>query len=736
MTPEEKPGYITESHELCRKNNIIADVMPRFNQFTRAELESKLAKYDEVLAVTQYFMDKLLESIPERMPLLVAVCDHEATILQIAGDESIKSMMDEVGFKVGVGFSEEITGTNVVSLSLRHRTPIQLIGADHFHTIFHGSSCYSVPFKYSEDDRMIGSIAIMTTVNLHNPLFICMLQTTVDSIERELMLRRQNKQLHILNQIIMETKKNAAILTDKDGFITELNGSAAANFGLRRTELIGQSAFSLPYLGYYFQEVLRSGMRYEDVEVCLEDYNLVGLFDANPIVDESGYVIGAYGQFRDITERYEAEAKINYMAYHDELTSLPNRRMFIHAAQVEMGRHDRAADDQLAIVFLDMDRFKLVNDSLGHTEGDRLLKQVAVRLKSSIREQDVVARMGGDEFMFLLRGMKGEEEIVNMVDSILKSFERPFIVGGSDFHVSASLGIAVYPKHGEDIETLMIHADSAMYQAKSSGKNKFTVFHPHMRNLTNEQLALETAMRKGLELNQFTLHYQPQIQIRTGKLIGIEALLRWNHPTMGAIPPSRFIPVAEETGLILPLGEWVLAEACRQNKAWQDAGHPPIRVSINLSAVQFEKKNMIDAIHSILKETKLDPKYLELEITETMTMDVSKTVETLKKLRELGVQIAMDDFGTGYSSLNHLKRFGLHRLKIDQSFVRDIMTDSNDADIVGSIILMAHRLGLLVIAEGVENKEQFEFLQAHQCDEVQGFYFSKPLPPEEVVRMF
>jgi len=734
MTPNEKPSYVTDSHELCKKYQIKPDVMPMFNQFSPEELQVKLTKYKEVLEVTQYFMNKLLEAIPERLPLLVAVCDDEATILQIAGDEIIRSMMDQVGFKVGVGFAEDITGTNVVNLSLRHGFPIQLVGADHYHTIFHASSCYSVPFKYHNEARVIGTIAIMTAVEMHNPLFISMLQTTVDSIERELTLRRQNKRLHILNQIIMETKKNAAIITNNEGEITELNRSAASTFHGKRSELIGQSVFQLPYLGPFFYEVLHSSKRYEDVEISLDSLNIVVLFDANPIVDENGGVIGAYGQFRDITERYEAEAKINYMAYHDELTALPNRRMFIQVAQNELDRDDHI-EEGMAVVFLDMDRFKIVNDSLGHTEGDRLLKQVADRLRRCVRGHHLVARMGGDEFMFLFKKMNDHKQIKQKVEEILHAFRKPFTVGGSEFHMSASLGIAVYPEHGEDVETLMIHADSAMYRAKASGKNMYTFFEPDMRILTNEQLLLEKAMRKALEQNQFSLHYQPQMNTRTGKLTGIEALLRWQHPTMGNVPPSRFIPVAEETGLILPLGEWVMREACRQNKAWQQEGYAPVRVSINLSAVQFSKNDLVDTIKHVLADTGLESHYLELEITETMTMDVTSTVDMLKRLKSLGVQIAMDDFGTGYSSFNHLKRFGLDRLKIDQSFVRDILDDRNDADIVGSIIAMAHQLGLMVIAEGVETKEQLAFLEERHCDEVQGYYFSKPLPPDQIIRL-
>lgn len=735
MTERIKPTFILDSFARCAAYQLKADQLPGYQSCDPERYAAKLEEYAETLAITQEFIAQMQLSMSEQLPLLAAVFDNEGVILQLAGDATMMKLIEAAGFKAGVGLTEELSGTNAISLSLMTRGPVQLIGDDHFHRFFHKLACYAVPFKFLETGEL-GTVLVMTSAHLHNPLLIHLLQTAVDAIEREMMLREQNKRLHVLNQIIMNTKKNSAIISDERGIIIEVNELAAQNFKVSRSELIGKQICNLPHLGAYFGNVLREGMIYEDLEISLEGFNIVGLFDASPILNEKGGTIGAYGQFRDITERYEAEARINYMAFHDELTGLPNRRMFIQTAQEEMNRQPVRSDGQLAFIYLDLDRFKLVNDSLGHTEGDRLLKEVAARLKSCIRENDLVARMGGDEFMFMLRSVQHEHEITGVAERILQAFEKPFILGVHEFHVTPSMGIALYPKDGTDIETLMVQADSAMYQAKASGKNTFKFFDSNMRIMTGGQLALETAMRRAIEQEQFSLHYQPQMDTQTGKLIGIEALIRWQHPTMGMIPPSRFIPLAEETGLILPIGEWVMKEACRQNKFWQEAGYAPVRMSINLSAKQFMKNDLIESITSVLDETNLTPDFLELEITESMTMDVNSTVMTLNGLRKLGVQIAMDDFGTGYSSLNHLKRFGLHRLKIDQSFVRDIMTDTNDADIVGSIIVMAHRLGLRVIAEGVENKEQYEFLQEHLCDEVQGYYFSKPLPPEELELKF
>ncbi|MFC4099702.1 putative bifunctional diguanylate cyclase/phosphodiesterase [Paenibacillus xanthanilyticus] len=735
MTEPIKPTFIQESFARCAAYQLKADQLPGYQSCDPERHAAKLEEYAETLSITQEFITHMQLSVSEELPLLAAVFDNEGVILQLAGDSTMMKLIEAAGFKSGVALTEELSGTNAVSLAIMSGGPVQLIGDDHYHHFFHRLACYAVPFKYLETGAR-GAVLLMTSAHLHNPLLIHLLRTAVDAIEREMTLREQNKRLNVLNQIIMNTKKNSAIISDESGFIIEVNELAAQNFKLSRDELIGKQICELPHLGDYFGRVLTEGALYEDIEISLEGFNIVGLFDASPILNEKGSIIGAYGQFRDITERYEAEARINYMAFHDELTGLANRRMFIQTAQDEMHRQPHLDEGQLAFIYLDLDRFKLVNDSLGHTEGDRLLKEVATRLKSCIRDNDLVARMGGDEFMFMLRSVHHEHEIAGVAERILQAFEEPFILGVHEFHVTPSMGIALYPKDGTDIETLMVQADSAMYQAKASGKNTFKFFDSDMRIITGGQLALETAMRRAIEQEQFSLHYQPQMDTQTGKLIGIEALIRWQHPTMGMIPPSRFIPLAEETGLILPIGQWVMREACRQNKAWQEAGYAPMRMSINLSAKQFTKSDLIESISSVLDETSLTPDFLELEITESMTMDVNSTVMTLNGLRKLGVQIAMDDFGTGYSSLNHLKRFGLHRLKIDQSFVRDIMTDTNDADIVGSIIVMAHRLGLRVIAEGVENKEQYEFLQEHLCDEVQGYYFSKPLPAEELESQF
>ncbi|MBO9610837.1 MAG: bifunctional diguanylate cyclase/phosphodiesterase, partial [Paenibacillaceae bacterium] len=371
-------------------------------------------------------------------------------------------------------------------------------------------------------------------------------------------------------------------------------------------------------------------------------------------------------------------------------------------------------------------------DTLGHSNGDLLLKEVANRLVGCLEPGDLAARMGGDEFMFLLPRVTDPGQVIQRVDRMLMLFQQPYSMDGYQFHITASIGISLYPDDAQDIEMLMIHADTAMYNAKRRGKNRFAIYAAEMNTKSHEKIMMESSLRLALENNEFRLYYQPQIDIKTGQIKGVEALIRWLHPERGIVPPSEFIALAEETGLIIQLDQWVLRTACMQQNLWREKGLPPIRVSVNLSSQQFTSDALVTSVREILQETNLDPSLLDLEITETMTMDVEYTIQTLQQLHELGVQISIDDFGTGYSSLNYLKRFSIDRLKVDQSFVRDILSDTNDADIVGTIIAMAHNLGLEVVAEGVETKEQLRFLQYQKCNEVQGYYFSRPIPPEEI----
>jgi diguanylate cyclase (GGDEF)-like protein/PAS domain S-box-containing protein len=430
----------------------------------------------------------------------------------------------------------------------------------------------------------------------------------------------------------------------------------------------------------------------------------------------------------DITERRQAQERLNYLAFYDTLTGLPNRLLLldrIRQATLEAERHERL----VAIMFLDLDRFKLVNDTLGHEAGDLLLKSVAGRLSGCVRPGDTVARLGGDEFTVVLVNVAHMDDVGRVAQKVLNVFAQPFLLAGQEVFVSPSIGITLYPFDDKDPELLLKNADAAMYHAKDSGRNTFRFFTSDLNARTARRLDLETALRHALERNEFLLHYQPQVDLVSGHVIGLEALIRWQRAEVGLVSPLEFIPLAEETGLIVPIGEWVLRTACTQNRAWQQAGLPALHMSVNVAARQFQQQNLAEIVARVLQETGLDPRWLTLEITESTVMhDAGAAIETLREIGSLGVGLSVDDFGIGYSSLSYLKRFPLNCLKIDKSFIDDITTNPDDAAIATAIISMAGSLELKVIAEGVETLAQLDFLRAHGCDAMQGYYFSKSLP--------
>ncbi|MBN9054821.1 MAG: EAL domain-containing protein [Rhizobiales bacterium] len=427
-------------------------------------------------------------------------------------------------------------------------------------------------------------------------------------------------------------------------------------------------------------------------------------------------------------ERKEAEDSIQFMAHHDTLTGLPNRSMLDEriASAIE------AADEcggTLTLAFLDLDNFKLVNDSLGHHAGDELLKIVAARMKDCVRAGDSIVRLGGDEFVVLVGGaVRGGEKVEDRLQAVRRAVAEPVEIGGRSFQVTCSMGVAAYPEHGRNATELMARADAAMYRAKEIGRDAMQVFTAELANRAHEKLVQQEELRRALARSELFLQYQPQMDLSNGRIFAVEALIRWRHPERGLVAPGDFIPLAEETGLIGPIGDWTLREACRQNKAWQVSGLPPIVVSVNVSARQFQEKDWVERVAAALSESGLEARYLELELTESMIMeDVQQAVETMHRLERLGVHLAIDDFGTGYSSLASLKRFPVGRLKIDRSFVRDLPDDGDDAAIARAVISLAHSLHLRVIAEGVETREQIDFLREAGCDEIQGFYLSRPI---------
>lgn len=546
------------------------------------------------------------------------------------------------------------------------------------------------------------------------------------------------------SQHIMEVTPEAIIISDSNGKIMMANAQVEKLFGYSRDEMIGASIEILVperlRAGHIAHRSMYIAMAHPPVRAMGKGRELFARrkdgseFSADislgPLKTKDGnFVISAV---RDVSERKQFEERLLHQATHDALTGLPNRVLF-HDILFHAAAHAQRTEKLLAILFLDLDEFKNINDTIGHEYGDTLLKEIAQRLTATLRKDDLVARQGGDEFAILLQGVSVVQNISQIAEEILAAVSEPFVADGHEMHVTASIGITVFPFDDTDVEHLLQNADTAMYRAKESGKNNFQFYTAAMNTLIRERMEIENGLRHALERDELVLHYQPQVDIQSGKMIGAEALVRWAHPEKGLIPPGKFISVAEESGLIVPIGEWVLRTACRQNKTWQDAGLPPIRVAVNLSARQFREPQLVVVVAKAMEDAGLDPhsNCLELELTESLLMkDMEATIVTLHKLHEMGVCLSIDDFGTGYSSLSYLKRFPIHALKIDQSFIRDITIDPNDAAIAATIITLGHNLKLKVIAEGVETAEQLALLREMKCDQIQGYYFSKPIPAE------
>jgi len=479
------------------------------------------------------------------------------------------------------------------------------------------------------------------------------------------------------------------------------------------------------------QEIIRTGQPEkgkEEKETWPDGRESWVLTTKIPLRNRRDQIIGTMGISRDITDRKQAEARIRYMALHDALTGLPNRTLLQDrlSQAIALARRN---EKRVGVLMLDLDRFKNVNDSLGHYCGDRLLEMVSMRLKSCLRESDIVARLGGDEFVIGLLMVANAQDIEQVAQKVMATIATPFQIEGHDLRISASIGICQYPTDGESPEALLQNADVAMYEAKARGRGTFCSFTPELNETTQLRHELEEDLRRACAQGEFVIHYQPLVSTDSGRITGVEALLRWHHPEKGLIGPDQFIPLLEELGLMVEVGNWVLKEACLQNLAWQKEGFPPVRVAVNVSAQQFYRGIIVSAVEKALSETGLDPKWLELELTESLTLDDSEaTVRTMQDLKRLGVSLSLDDFGTGWSSLSYLRRFPLDRIKIDRSFMRDILSQPAAEAVVRSIINLGRNLGLPCIAEGIETSQQLHYLQKHKCAEIQGFLFSPALP--------
>lgn len=555
---------------------------------------------------------------------------------------------------------------------------------------------------------------------------------------REEQIRKQAHELHALQQCqqaLLHSIPDIAWLKDIEGRYIAVNARFAAVFGLPVEFVAGKTDIELQVPSLVANNfasdalVLETGVtrRYDETIADLNGRVTWVETIKVPIFNQQSELIGLAGVARDITDRKASEERIHFLAHYDNLTELPNRFMLFERLD-HLIAHARRYDKQIAILFVDLDRFKIINDSMGHNAGDTLLRQVAERLNESRREVDIIARVGGDEFVVALSDVPNTETIAAVAQKLLHAIGRPYHIDGQEIHITPSMGVSVFPKDGDDIVTLLKNADRAMYRVKESGRNSFEFFTAELNAFAVDKLTIETGLRLALLRNEFELHFQSQIDLSSGEIVGAEALIRWRHPELGLIPPVSFIAIAEESGLIIPIGDWVLATACAQNKAWQSEGLPQIPVAVNLSAVQLREKNFVSRVSECLARSGLEPRFLDLEITESVIMnDAESTIRMLDQLKELGVLLSVDDFGTGYSSLSYLKRFPIDRLKIDQSFVRDVTTDANDAAITDAIIAIAKQLKLSVVAEGVETIEQLRFLRRHSCDQIQGFYLSQSL---------
>ncbi|HWQ43037.1 MAG TPA: EAL domain-containing protein, partial [Desulfosporosinus sp.] len=577
-----------------------------------------------------------------------------------------------------------------------------------------------------------------------NPIIVSIIRDITERKNAEAMVWLEKERA----QVTLDSIGDAVITTDTRANVEYLNPIAEALTGWTNAEAVGQP---LEKVFHIVSE--ETGRAVESPIVrCLEEGCIVGLANhivlihrngttiaieesAAPIRDRTNVVIGGVLVFHDVSYKRNIMKQMAHQAQHDALTGLPNRLLFnkylIQA--IAQARHKRA---KLAVIFLDLDRFKLINDTMGHNIGDQLLNNVAKRIRQTLREGDTIARLGGDEFLVLLPEISDEQEAVSIAERILEVFTQPIILDDNEVYMSTSIGISLYPSNGSDMETLVKQADTAMYHAKEQGRNNYQFFTAGLNIKANERFSTENSLRKALVRGEFVLHYQPQVDFESGCIVGLEALIRWNSREQGLVSPISFIPIAEETGLIVPIGEWVLRTACTQNMTWQEQGYPLLRMAVNISARQFREPNFIKLVAEILQETRMDPQWLELEITESIAMENGDgSVEMLNYFKNLGVRISIDDFGTGFSSLNYLRRLPIDTLKIDQSFIQDISTGENGEEVVSAIIQLAKNLQLKVIAEGVETNIQRSFLKAKRCDEMQGFLFSKAVTSEEVEKL-
>jgi diguanylate cyclase len=573
---------------------------------------------------------------------------------------------------------------------------------------------------------------------------IVILGCIIASIYLDRRFQSKTSQLEFIDNIyqsLIMTANDAIILGDSNGSIISWNRAAEAIFGYKENEAIGQPLQLIipPHFREAHQKGINRFLATNVPHVIGKTLELQGLrkneeefpIELSLSTLKKGEEILFSAIIRDISERKESEAKINELVYRDALTNLPNRR-FLNNHLAMCIEQASLNHQMLAVMFIDLDRFKYVNDTLGHGIGDRLLIETAARMEGCIEKKDMLARQGGDEYILIFPHTT-HQKVASIAKTILEKLNEPFVFDKNELFISGSIGISMYPEDGEDAEMLIKNADTSMYRAKELGKNNYQFYTPDMNELMAKKMNLELGLRKAIENEEFELYYQPQIDVKTGEVEGVEALIRWKHPELGMVPPDEFIPLAEETGLIIPIGNWVIQRACQQAKSWVDSGFAKIRIGINISARQFQQSDFVETIQRILEETKFDAHYLDLELTESIVQNPEYALPVMEQLKSMGVKLSLDDFGTGYSSLSYLRSFPLDSLKIDRSFIQSVNEEGKDEAIVKTIINLANSLNLNVIAEGVETPDQLQILNELGCSEYQGYLYSRPVPAGELV---
>jgi diguanylate cyclase (GGDEF)-like protein/PAS domain S-box-containing protein len=703
----------------------------------------------------------LVDDRPENLLALEAIIEHEDynLIKANSGEEALKSLLknDFAAILLDVqmpGIDGFGTAKIIKAREKTKNIPILFITANNMDSehIFTGYSIGAIDYILKPFDPTILKAKVEGFVSLYklNQQLINQTQIltskTKELEQAYLELSTTTSELRVseaLANVISETSIDTMIVLNEDGVILKVNPAVEKMFSYEEAELAGESLAILfsnleskEHLTIILAAIKNSNnlLGYENYKEIIAARKDGSLFPAEIQIGkrfvQDQCLIAL--TIRDISKKKQDEEKIKHMAYHDSLTNLPNRRLFNEELTSKL-KQAKEFFQPLALLYLDMDRFKYINDSLGHIMGDRMLQEIGKRLSTNLRQDDLLARIGGDEFNILLPDTN-RENALELAETIIEVFKKPFYIENYELFITSCIGISVFPFDGEEPQVLMKNADAALYRAKEQGKNQFKVFHSGMNIQSYRSFILQNDLRKAIERNELALVYQPRIDIESGEVSGAEALLRWNHPSWGVISPIEFIPIAEESGQIVDIGNWVLRTACIQSKNWQDAGYAPIKLSVNFSAQQFLQKDLVDNIRQILKETKVDSSKLEIEITETVILGNEEVItNTLNQLRNMGISISIDDFGTGYSSLSYLKRFPVNTLKIDRSFISDLSneTSSSSHSLITAIITLAHSLNMTVVAEGVETKGQLNFLKNNSCQEVQGYLYSPPILPKD-----